>query len=328
VTRVACSLLVVGACVTALGARAPQGVPAIAPEYRQVASVPAIVNGNTLGRFQFDPVGRRLYAGSTDGLFWLNVDATAPRWQGPVFKSPVTLLRIAPELRRLFFATREDVGYINLDALDAPRMLAHVRAGGLVYEPERRELYISFRAPQIVVFNAETGERSDSIKVPGWYGQLLEAIPGRVFLTLPDKPGLYVINAASHRIGAWPVDGKISTPAAMEVDPSGRHIFLSYHQNIVAIDTATAKVVGRITTLGTAAIAFDPGTRLLVAFGVTQPSPIRLTTHRVEASGFIDAGSLANPAMETGVRLEPTSGGFLQRTDKNWLIWSAGPPRQ
>lgn len=291
------------------------------------ARVPAIVNGNTLGRLQFDPTGRRLYAGSTDGLFWLNVDASAPKWQGPVVKSPITLLRVAPELRRVFFATREDVGYVDIDAFDKIHILAHVRAGGLIYEPERRELYISFRAPQIVVFNAETGERSDSIKVPGWYGQLLEAIPGRVFLTLPDKPGLFVINAASHRIGAWPVDGKISTPAAMEVDPTGRHVFLSYHQNIVAIDTATAKVVGRITTLGTAAIAFDPETRLLVAFGVTQKSPLRLTLHRID-DGFMDAGSMPNPAMETGVRLEPTHGGFIQRADKNWLIWSAGPRRQ
>lgn len=295
--------------------------------YTRVAAVPGGVNGYGLGQFQFDPDSRRLFAISTNGLYWCDIDAPKPAWNGPTIKAPMNLLRLAPQLKRLFFATREELGYVDLDALDTPHLYAKVRAGTMVYEPERSEIYVGYRSEQVLVFNARTGERSDSIRVPGWSGQLLEAIPGRVFLTVPNKNGLYMINASSHRVGPWPVDGKIVTPMRIEVDPTGRYIFGAYYQNIVAIDTVTAKVVGRLDSIGTASIAYDPGAQLLIVNAVTQPSPARITAYRVSDTGFTLAATMKSPE-DDAITLEPTGRGFLQRSRFQWLIWKMDTRRE
>lgn len=297
--------------------------------YHQIAKVPAGVNGQSFSSFAFDPTDHRLYASSRDGLFWLNVDADRPVWHGPTFKDFLMVVRFAPELRRVFFSSIDDVGYVDVDALDKPHLIArNLHAGGLVYEPQAREVYASHRGSSVFVFNGQTGERSGTIEVPGWFAQLREAIPGQVFLTLPNKEGLYTINAASHRIGPWPVDGKIEKPAYMEVDLAGKYIFLSYDRNIVAIDTATAKVVGRMVAIGTAPIAFDSGSNLLVTAGTVQTAPARLMAYRVDANGFTLVSSMDNPAVgETRIGVEPTNHGFIQRRGTDWLLWKAEAPR-
>lgn len=313
-------LLAIACLIAPLGASTTATVAAD-PVYTHVAAVPGAINGYGLGQFQFDPESRRLFAISTNGLYWLNIDAPKPTWNGPTIKAPMNLLRLAPQLKRLFFATREEIGYVNLDALDTPHLFAKVRAGSMVFEPERAEVYIGYRSEHVLVFDGRTGERSDSIRVPGWYGQLLEAIPGRVFLTLPNKNGLYMINASSHRVGPWPVEGKIVTPMHVEVDPTGRYIFGAYYQNIVAIDTVTAKVVGRLDSIGTASIAYDPGAQLLIVNAVTQPSPARITAYRISDAGFTLAASMKSPEDEA-ITLEPTGRGFLQRSRFQWLVWT------
>ena len=309
------------ACVAAQ----PQA-QARAEAYRPTSAVPSVFNGNAMTTFAYDPAAHRLYAGSRDGLFWLNTDEPKPAWHGPTFKSAVVQIRFAPELRRVFFTTLDDVGYADVDALDAPHLFAHVHAGNMVYEPQQREVYVSYRAPSVTVFDGKTGATTGTIEVPGWYGILQEAIPGRVFMTLPDKPGLYVINANTHHVGSWPVEGKISTPAQMEVDPSGRYIFLSYHQNVVAIDASTATVVGRLDTVGNATMAYDPGTNLLVVLGVVQKRPpLKLMAYRVDATGLTLVSSLENPPLTASSdgTLEPTSRGFIQRGSLSWLLWAA-----
>jgi DNA-binding beta-propeller fold protein YncE len=292
------------------------------PAYRQTGSVPALVNGNPLTTFAFDAAGRRLYAGSRDGLFWLETDAPKPEWHGPTFRTAVLQVRFAPELRRVFVMTLEAVAYVDVDALNHPHEFAKVRARSIVYEPQRQELYVSYGAPSVTAFNGRTAEPSGTIDIPGWYGILQEAIPGRVFLTLPDKPGLYVINANSHHVGPWPVEGDIVTPAAMEVDPQGRYIFLAYDRNVVAIDTATAKVVGRLTTVSTGSIAYDPGANLLIVMGVTQEPPVHLKAYRVDDTGFTLVATLDNPKSASGTSIEPTNNGFIQRSNYSWLLWS------
>lgn len=296
------------------------------PAYHQTATVPAKVNGYSLDTFAYDPAGHRLYASSRDGLFWLNTGEAKPVWNGPTFKDALLQVRFAPELRRVFFSTLEAVGYADVDALDKPHMFAKIHAGSIVYEPTKRELYVSYRAPSVTVFNAATGQVNGTIEVPGWFADLREAIPGQVFATLPDKEGLYVINAASHHIGAWPVEGKIEKPVRFEVDPSGQYIVLSYYQNIVAIEAATAKVVGRLVALDSPSIAFDPGTNLLVTLGTVQTADPRVLAYRIDQHGFTLDSSMTNPPGGEFF-VEPFSRGFIQRRGNDILLWQAGGSR-
>ena len=70
----------------------------------------------------------------------------------------------------------------------------------IVYEPTRKELYVATRDPRLLVFDGVSGRAGDDVPLPGWFGTQLEAIPGRVFVLLEDKQGLYVIDAATHHV--------------------------------------------------------------------------------------------------------------------------------
>src|SRR5688500_2107307 len=57
--------------------------------YTQVARVPSIVDGHGLDAFAFDPVDRRLYAGSRNGVFWLDLRERELRLKGPMLRKPI-----------------------------------------------------------------------------------------------------------------------------------------------------------------------------------------------------------------------------------------------
>ena len=104
--------------------------------YHHTESFPAIVGGQTLSSFEFDAKTRRLFAGSPLGLYWLNVDQPKPFWHGPLLATRVGGLEFAPELRRLFFSTADDLRYIDVDAPEKMHVLAPIRNAGLRYEPQ------------------------------------------------------------------------------------------------------------------------------------------------------------------------------------------------
>jgi len=298
--------------------------PADPASYSQVATLPFVIDGQSLRTFVFDRTARRLYAGSDRGLFWSDLDEAEPRMKGPVIKRDIYKIEIAPDLGRVFYLDTDEIGYVDINALETPvHLAARDMASDLVYEPTRHELYVSSaRESSLRVFDAGSGEAAPSIKLPGWSGFELEAIPGRVFLSVGGKPGLYAIDAATHAVAAWPVSGRISTPAYIEADPSGKYLFLAYYRQVVAIDVATARVAGRVVMGGTPAIAFDPGTNLLLATWADELPPIHVAAYDVTADGLTVAARLKNPPLGL-VGVEPTENGFIQRGRFVLLLWKA-----
>jgi hypothetical protein len=118
--------------------------------------------------------------------------------------------------------------------------------------------------------------------------------------------------------------GKVVTPAHLEADPSGRYLFAAYYQNIVAIDAATGRVVGRKTVPDKAAIAFDAGSGLLVATWTDDPTPVRVAAFRVDANGLTEVAEFKNPRAG-GMGVEPTSHGFVQNGVNRFYLWSTSP---
>lgn len=302
-------------------------LPAAATDtpYQVAARVPAVVDAYGLNRFDTDPVTGRIFAGSNNGLYWMDPAAAAPRWTGPVFKAPVVHVRVAADLRRVFFTTRTEAGFVDMDALDQPKAFATIRATGLVYEPSQHEIYVApSRENKVRVFNGRTLEDVGAVTVPGWHANLADAIPGRVFFLLPDKPGLFVINASSHKAAPWPVTGKVETPGQMDVDPTGRMIFFSYDRNVVAIDPDTATVIGRITHQGVAAMAWDPVAERLLVTRPNDPAPLPIAVLTVDKTGFTEVGRLATPGVGEN-RLRRSRSGFLQSAGTEWLLWRIAP---
>lgn len=183
-TRLALSSLVVlsmGVSLTTLSAQSPGAASASA--YTQVSSVDAKVGGQAFRSLAFDAKANRLYGASDRGLFWVNVAEAKPVWKGPMFKMDITHIEFAPELGRVFFTSMDNgVGYVGVDALGEPKIIADVRASDMAYEPTRREIYVTSRASRVDVFDGATGESGAVVDLPGWLGSELEAVPGRVFL--------------------------------------------------------------------------------------------------------------------------------------------------
>lgn len=300
-----------------------------ASPYLTRATIPDVVDGQPLRDFAYDATARRMYAGSDRGLFWVDLNDASPSIKGPMFKKDLRRIEMAPDLGRLFYFTVDEVGYVDLRGVSPePVTLARGRhwATDVVYEPTRHEIYVATRSPRIMVFDARAGERSADITLPGWWATSLRAVPGHVFMNIGNKNGLYAVTAATHAVAPWPVDqtdGKLVTPAYLEADPSGRHLFAVYDQFIVAIDVATAKVVGRLTTPAPPVVAFDPGTGLLVAsWGDFGPPRLRIKAFRVDDQGFTEVAAMNNPAVGQ-LGLEPLSGGFLQKGSHSLLVWTA-----
>jgi hypothetical protein len=296
--------------------------------YRQVGRIPALIDGQSFSAFAFDPVDRRLYAGSRNGVFWVDLNDKELRVKGPLLRKPIGTIEVAPEAGKLFYTTIDELGYINLRTSEPARILGgpQWRTARLAYEPTRKEMYIATHERGIVAYDTMNGERAATLEQPGWFANMLEAVPGKVFFSVEDKSGLFTIDAATHAIAPWPVSGKFTTPAYLDADPAGKYLFAWYDRFLVAIDIPTATVVGRRATAMGARIAFDPAQRLLIVSEFDQIGRplIKIRAFSVDAKGLTQVAEIKNPS-DGLMGLESIGGGFLQQTRYDLLLWSATP---
>jgi hypothetical protein len=305
-----------------VAAAVPLAAGQIKPAYSVVSTVPFIVDGQQLRTFVFDPVGNRFFAGSDRGLFWIDLNEPKPRLKGPLVKHDIIKIEVAPDVGRLFYLTPEELWSLDIRKLGEPVLLGAGRAYDLAYEPTRKEMYVTPRLPVVWVFSAETGERAPDIKLPGWLGRGLEAVPGRVFLDVDGQPDLYLIDAKTREVSPWKVKGPFVPPGYLDADPTGRYLFARYDRYVVAIDIEKAAVIDQLAMLSTPSIAYDPGAeRLIVTWQDPVKSDISIVVYRVDEKGFTEERRLGNPRLgRSGV--EPTSHGFVQQAQYSLYVWA------
>lgn len=294
--------------------------------YAVVGTVPFVVDGQQLRTFVFDPGGNRFYAGSDRGLFWIDLNEARPRLKGPLVKHDIIKIEVAPDVGRLFYLTPEELWSLDIRRGGEPVMLGEGRAYDMAYEPTRKELYVTPRLPEVWVFSALTGEQAPDIKLPGWLGRGLEAVPGRVFLDVINQPDLYVIDANTREVSPFKVKGPFVPPAYLDADPTGRYLFARYDRYVVAIDIAKAAVVDQLAMLNQPAIAYDPGAeRLIVTWEDPVKSDVSIVVYRMDETGFKEETRLKNPRLgRSGV--EPTGFGFVQQAQYAMYVWSMKKP--
>ena len=298
--------------------------------YPQVSRVPRMVDGSVLFDFEFDPISRRVYACSQEGVYWVDVRAREPRVNGPILPREPHAIAIAADLGRLYFSRdREYFGYVNLRTNETKILTGNDwRGGKLVYEATRKEVYAppSFRGDVIAVYDSETGRRTAEIKLPGYQVNALESVAGKVFVTLANKAELLAIDAASHTVAPWIVNGrKLISPGRLQVDPIGDYLLIQHDRGVIAIDARTATVAGQITTpRDSSTFAYDPEKRILVVPTIEVPDHprVRLHAYAFNAAGFRPLGELPNPAND-GSRVYPMHGGFIQEGHDSLLFWLA-----
>jgi hypothetical protein len=291
--------------------------------YQMVSSIPSIMDGQPLRTFMFDRTSNRLFAGNTVGLYSSDLSVATPKVTGPLARGIMTAIDVAPDLGRVFYAAVDEIGFVS-ERGGPPVKISSRNAWDLVYEPTRHEVYVAFEhAAQVLVFDATTGDQRATIDLPGWNAFELEAVPGRVFMMLGGKDGLYSIDAATHKIASWEVKGSFITPGDLQADPSGRYLFMARSGEIDEVDIATHAVVGRVAMFGTPSIGFDADSHVLIAawpdltrigqrLVVLQPSPNGLTL----------LATLKNESTGRS-RVVRTNRGFLQIADLRYLVWSA-----
>jgi hypothetical protein len=303
------------------------------PPYIQAGRVAKAVGTGVMNEFVFDPVGRRLYGRNGEGVYWVDPRAAGSRFNGPILLRRTGAIEIAPDLGRLYFSKdRDHFGYVNLRTNAPPTTLVgkEWRGGWMVYEPVRKEIYTPTRAlgDTMAVYEADTGTLTREITLPGSRVTRLEAVPGKVFFTVEGKFGLHVIDATTHAVRPWPVNGTMVEPGRLEVDPSGRHMITQYERHVVAIDIPSARVIGQLLIPGLDDFAFDPERRLVVLAVHDPPDhpKVRLRTYALNANGFSEVAELKNPE-EASAGLTSMNGGFMQAGRHSLFIWSTAPPR-
>jgi DNA-binding beta-propeller fold protein YncE len=261
------------------------------------------------------------------GLYSADLSAATPKMIALAEKHDLHAIDVAPDLSRVFYSALDEIGYIDENG-GQPVKISDLNTSGLVYEPTKHEVYAATavnRTPYLVVFDARTGQLRTTIKLPGSYAFDLQAIPGTVFFLLGEEDGIYAIDANTHEVAPWRVTGSLITPGNLEADPSGRYLFLARSREIDVIDVATRTVTGRVSMYGTASIGFDPASGVLIAaWPDLSETRDQLALLRPTADGLTEVGTLKNDA--GGTRIVRTNYGFIQRADKEFLIWSAQGP--
>jgi hypothetical protein len=279
------------------------------PAYVHTGTVDLGVEGIT--GLTVDPAAGRLYLGSRRGMLWVDLDE--PRLKGPTTKLRITGdVEFAPGLDTIFFAVQDAIGMADLRRDPEPVPIGVVdQATDLIFEPTRRELYVFTRTPRVAIFDARSGEGATVIEVPGWYGHSAVATAGRIFFNVGGHQGIYAVDGDSRKVAKWEVQGRLVTPFLMEADPAGRYLFATPARQIVAIDIAAARVVGRVQLPSTPAIAYDAASELLVAAWFDTTPPMKMAAYRVSETGLQQVAEWRAPA-GARARLEATRGGFVQ----------------
>jgi DNA-binding beta-propeller fold protein YncE len=298
---------------------APANVPG---DYRIVAHLPDVIDGQALSSLRYDWQSHRLFAGNAVGLYSADLSVAKPKMIGPLTRAYVGCVEVAPDLGRVFYSGPTEIGYVDEQGGKGVTLESHY-AGSLAYEPTAHELYASFELlPEIAIFNARTGRLETRVKLPGWSAFQLVAVPGKVFMLLKDKEGIYTIDAATHTVAAWPVKGNITTPGRLEADPNGKYLFFTRESEVDAIDIASQTVIGKISVFGDPSVSFDSASGLLV-IGWLHNSPQKfdvLQVVRPTADGLIPVASLSNAA--GGTELVRSHYGFIQHGFHEFLVWS------
>lgn len=297
--------------------------PPNAPEaYRIVSTLPDVMDGQALVSLRYDWISHRLFAGNAVGVYSADMSAAKPKMVGPIARGLVDAVEVAPDLGRVFYAGPTEIGYIDESGGKGTAIVDHY-ANSLAYEPTEHELYASFALlNKVAVYDAKTGRLRTEIKLPGWSASQLVAVPGKVFMLVTDRNGIYAIDATTHTVAPWPVTGKLTTPGRLEADPNGRYLFFARMSEVDAIDIASRREIGHIAIYGEPSVSFDPDTGLLVVgwLGNSPQERDVLQVLRPTNDGLVPVASLNNEA--GGTTLVRSHYGFIQHGFHEFLVWS------
>jgi DNA-binding beta-propeller fold protein YncE len=198
----------------------------------------------------------------------------------PGFAKPQGVLFV-PELNKLFVATGADGSVRILDGTSlAVTATEHVSLGAdaIGYDPRSGEIYVGSgggdaneEMGDLTVFSAVSGAQVAALRADAHVGgSLIESHGERVFVLVPEKAQVLVLDRKTHApVAKWTVPG-IQKNVALDLDERSHRLFLGVRTpaSIVVLNSDSGAVVASVPTVGTLdGLWFDAVTRRIYTTG-------------------------------------------------------------
>jgi DNA-binding beta-propeller fold protein YncE len=287
-----------------------------APSYHLIKTISVGGDGGW-DYLTFDAVTRRLYIARSNRVTVFDVDKEALVGEVPK-TAGVHGVALVPKLDRGFASCGGDstVCVFDLKSLaEIARIDVGKRPDAILFDPATNQVFTFNASGSATAIDPEKGKVVGTIELGGKPEFPVSDGKGQIFVNLEDKSEIAALDANKltvlHR---WPV-APGEEPSGMAIDRARGRVFATCgNQKMIALDTATGKVVGTAPIgAGTDACAFDLDTNL--AFSSNRDGT--LTVVREDPEGKLDvAETVATQAGARTMALDPKTHNVLLVTAK------------
>ena len=196
------------------------------------------------------------------------------------FQKPQGLLYVA-KLRRLFVASGKDG---TLKAFDGPSLkpsastTVSLGADAIGYDPSANEIYVGSGGADagnergdLTIFELDTLRRKAALATDAHAGgSVPDASNMRMFVLVPEKGEVVVVDRPTHKIRATWAVRDIQKDVAIALDEKNHRLFLGVRSppSIVVLNSDSGEKVASVATVGTLdGLSFDASTRRIYTTG-------------------------------------------------------------
>jgi len=239
------------------GADGPQSL-------RLVQTIPLPDVAGRIDHFVVDPASQRMFLAALEknALEVVDLKAGRPERSLPGFLKPQGVLFV-PRHNRLFVACGKDGACKILDGatLEVVRTVTvSLGADALGYDPETDEVYIGSGGGDagkdygdLTIVQASDGSPVAALHTDAHAGgTLVDPTGNRVFVEVPEKSEVVVLDRRSHaQLAKWKIPG-IEKDVAQAFDPAGHRLMLGVRTpaSVVVLDSDSGAVVATAPTVG------------------------------------------------------------------------------
>jgi DNA-binding beta-propeller fold protein YncE len=249
---------------------------------RQVMTIPLPEVSGRIDHLAVDLKGRRVFLAAleknTVEVIDFGVGNVAQTIGG--FQKPQGLLYLE-RLHRLFVASGKDG---TVKAFDGPSLkpsvsaTVSVGADAIGYDPRANEIYVGSGGSDagkdrgdLTIFDPVTLRQKAALTADAHAGgSIPDASGGRMFVLVPEKSEVMVVDRSTHTVKAtWTIPG-IQKNVAIALDEKNHRLFLGVRTpaSIVVLNSDTGEKVAEVATAGTLdGLSFDRTTRRIYTTG-------------------------------------------------------------
>ena len=265
------------ACLASCVALAQEAAP-----LRPLNAIPLADVSGRIDHLCADVKGRRIFVAALEKNTIEVVDVTSGKIVRTLdgFAKPQGVLFV-PEVNKLFVASGKDG---TVKALDGTTLevtsIATVSLGAdaIGYDAEAKELYVGSGGGDagkvqgdLTVLEAASGRQVAALATDAHAGgSVAERRGGRMFVLVPEKGQVVVLDRKSRKeLAKWIVPG-IEKNVALDLDENNRRLFLGVRTppSVVVLDTESGRVVASVPAVATVdGLSFDAATRRIYVTG-------------------------------------------------------------